>query len=267
MVYAKRADPLPWHIVKAQESSREAVARKEVERALKNASDKLKQDKLQTLERLREVRRTAAQVLQDEADRIAGDHVLNELLDECASDSDTEEDDPTAKGGGSNSRGELPPTVTTARGTTLQCQNEEMSKCPTDPKSAQIGQIVEVCMATERANGDQLAPSQGTFRSVGEPASAGSEGTPSPATQQAAASRQHLPLNSARDAAREAGRSLTPREQQLERANGTTAKGGGECSEQTSPPNTLSPPGIATLESSTSAPQLALNWTTSCNRC
>ena len=110
-------------------------------------------------------------------------------------------------------------------------------------------------MATERANGDQLAPSQGTFRSVGEPASAGSEGTPSPAAQQAAASRQHLPLHSARDAAREAKRSLTPREQQLERANGTTAKGGGDCFEQTSPPNTLSPPGIATLESSTSAPQ------------
>ena len=98
MVYAKRADPLPWYIVKAQESEREAVARKEVEQALKNASDKLKQDKLQTLERLREVRRTAAQVLQDEADRIAGDHVLNELLDECASDSDTEEDDPQLRG-------------------------------------------------------------------------------------------------------------------------------------------------------------------------
>ena len=64
----------------------------------------------------------------------------------------------------SNSRGELPPTVTTARGTTLQCQNEEMSKCPTDPKSAQIGQIVEVCMATEEAKGNQPAPAQGTFR-------------------------------------------------------------------------------------------------------
>ena len=62
MVYAKRADPLPWHIVKAQESLREATARKEVEQALKNASDKLKQDKFRTLERLQEVRRTAAQV-------------------------------------------------------------------------------------------------------------------------------------------------------------------------------------------------------------
>ena len=202
MIYAKRADPLPWHIVKAQESSREAVARKEVEQALKNASDKLKQDKLQTLERLREVRRTAAQVLQDEADRIAGDHILNELLDECASDSDTEEDDPTAKGGGSNSRGELPPTVTTARGTTLQCQNEEMSKCPTDPKSAQIGQIVEVCMATEGAKGNQPAPAHGTFRSGEESAPAGSAGTPSPTAQQAAASRQHLPLHSARGTAK-----------------------------------------------------------------
>ena len=62
MVYAKHADPPPWHIVKAQESMREAATRSEINKALTDASDKIKQRKLQTLERLREVRETATQI-------------------------------------------------------------------------------------------------------------------------------------------------------------------------------------------------------------
>ena len=108
MVYARREKQVPWYVAKAQESQRESTGRIEIEKALKEESDKIRLRKEQTLERLRETREAAVRFteIQEEADRLAGDYVLDELLEELTS----EEDGPTAKGGGSDSSDALPPT-------------------------------------------------------------------------------------------------------------------------------------------------------------
>ena len=60
------------------------MGRKEVEKALQEASEKIKQRKAQTLENLKEARDAAVKftAIQEEADRIAGDFVLDELLED-----------------------------------------------------------------------------------------------------------------------------------------------------------------------------------------
>ena len=127
IIYARHEDPLPWHIVKAQENLREAVSRREVEKVLADAAEKIKQRKRETLENLRGARdaaklvtavqegvdkQKAATALKEDADRLAGDFVLDELIEELAGESDSEDDGPTAKGGGSSSKEKLPPIST-----------------------------------------------------------------------------------------------------------------------------------------------------------
>ena len=212
IIYARHEDPLPWHIVKAQENLREAVSRREVEKVLADAAEKIKQRKRETLENLRGARdaakmvtavqegvdkQKAATALKEDADRLAGDFVLDELIEELAGESDSEDDGPTAKGGGSSSKEKLPPIST--------------------KQSAHIDHPERNCMTAGEGAEGRLAASRDTFTPSEELSSDGSQGKASKEALQAAPQQQSPPISA---------------------VSGLTTEGGGECFRQSSPPNT-----------------------------